>query len=347
MYDSCYKFLYENAGPIIKNEAAKILGTSSEAIREEMLCLPEVQYWIDCSQSFMENPRVHDSFDTRLENWGHKLISFGITEEDDKRIADVNKYILRYIKENQGNGNFFDSISNVIAASYLARMGCEDKIVLDIIKGRIEAVYPVAKQGDFDIYADKKDFPRIPKARDRHPLVKPELYKGNVWRLPTLHDIFAFSKLPRSMASDTELKSKIEAIIEYIMTPEYQKLPWGYGLMLVPPNTYYSMGWSVKLSRFFMQEIPNGIDPILWETELMSHFDTARSSKWFEQRMDYLESFKKGSIYDFPKSFLTEAKNKYYVGGGHMGLGENRRKKSWSTIESTAWMMRILHNSGI
>jgi hypothetical protein len=149
------------------------------------------------------------------------------------------------------------------------------------------------------------------------------------------------------MASDTELKSKIEAIIEYIMTPEYQKLPWGYGLMLVPPNTYYSMGWSVKLSRFFMQEIPNGIDPILWETELMSHFDTARSSKWFEQRMDYLESFKKGSIYDFPKSFLTEAKNKYYVGGGHMGLGENRRKKSWSTIESTAWMMRILHNSGI
>jgi hypothetical protein len=79
----------------------------------------------------------------------------------------------------------------------------------------------------------------------------------------------------------------------------------------------------------------------------MSHFDTARSSKWFEQRMDYLESFKKGSIYDFPKSFLTEAKNKYYVGGGHMGLGENRRKKSWSTIESTAWMMRILHNSGI
>ena len=347
MCNSCYEFLYENAAPIIKYEAAPHSGTQNLKLHDELLKDDTIRYWIACSKEFAVNPRVHDSFDTRLENWGHKLISFGITEEDDKHIEALNKYVLRYIKENEGNEKFFDSISNVIAASYLSQMGCEDKIVLDIIKGRVDALYPFAKQGGFDIYADKNDFPRIPEARARYPLVKPELYEGNVWRLPTVHDIFAFSKLPQSMASDGALKSKIKVIIEYIMTPEYQKLPWGYGLMLVPPRTYYSMGWSVKLSRFFTQEAPNGIDPILWETELMSHFDAARDSKWFELRMDYLEHFKRGSFYEFPKSFLTEAKNKYYVGGGHMGLGENRRARNWEAVESTAWMMRILRNTGI
>ena len=344
MFGEIFGYLYENSGPIIKNEAAKALGLPAEAAKKEMLKDPAVLYWLSCTQEFYNNQRVHDSFDTRLENWMHKLVSFGVIEDDDEQIKKVNARVREHIIENAGNEKFFDSISNVIAASYLACMGYTDDAAADIIKQRIDTVYEFAKNFDYDIYADKEDYPAVPKARDMHPLVKPGLYAGNVWRLPTVHDMFAFSHLPAKIREDKSLAGKIETIMEYILTDEYQSLPWGYGLMLVPPKTYYSMGWSVKLSRYFRTDEKHKIDPILWETELMSHFETVRKSEWFIKRIEFLKSYCSDGIYEFPSNYLTENKDKYYVGGGHMGLGENRRKKNWRRLESTAWMMRILRN---
>ena len=344
MSSETYEYLYDNAGPVIKNQVSNALGRPTVKTRQAMLKDPAVEYWLSCTQEFAKNQRVHDSFDTRLENWMHKLVSFGVRENDDLRLQKVSAEVLNHIIKNAGNEKFFDSISNVIAASYLSYMGCEDDIVLQIITQRIDAVYGFVKNKDYDIYADKKDYPAVPKARDRYPLVKPELYAGNIWRLPTVHDLFAFANLPQKIQRDAELKNKIDAIVGYILTDEYQKLPWGYGLMLVPPRTYYSMGWSVKLSRYFKTDENYKIDPILWETELMSHFEAARSSEWFIKRIEFLKSYCSGGIYEFPSNYLTEIKDKYYVGGGHMGLCENRRKKDWRQIESTAWMMRILNN---
>lgn len=344
MFEESCKYLYENAGPIIKNEAAQALGDVSADIRKAVLKDPTAEYWLSCSQEFFKNQRVHDSFDTRLENWMHKLISFGINEADDARLKKVNAKVLEYIIKNVGNDKFFDSISNVIAASYLACMGYEDDIVVKIINRRIDAVYEFAKNFDYDIYSDKKDYPKVPKARDMHPLVAPALYESNMWRLPTVHDVFAFSNPPEKMREDKDAAGKIAMIIGYILNDEYQKLPWGYGLMLVSPNKYYSMGWSVKLSRYFGEDEQHKIDPIVWETELMSHFETARRSEWFKRRIKHLKSFEMNGLYEFPTNYLTEGKDKYYVGGGHMGLGENRRKKDWQHIESTAWMVRILRN---
>ena len=56
----------------------------------------------------------------------------------------------------------------------------------------------------------------------------------------------------------------------------------------------------------------------------------------------HLEQYGQDGIYEFPREYVTEAKNKYYVGGGHMGLGEDRKKSLSRKLESTAWMMRIL-----
>ena len=344
MFEDIYRYLYENSGPVIKNEAAKALGLHDEDAKKAMLNDPTVRYWISCTQEFYNNQRVHDSFDTRLENWMHKLFSFGVGEDDDQSIKKVNARVLARIIENAGNEQFFDSVSSVIAASHLACMGYRDDAVAEIIKQRIDTVYEFAKNFDYDIYADKKNYPKVPKARDMHPLVKPELYAENVWRLPTVHDIFAFSNLPAGLRDDASSANKIETIIKYILTDDYQNLPRGYGLMLVPPKKYYSMGWSVKLSRYFGDDQKHKIDPIVWETELMSHFEAARKSGWFKKRIKHLESFKKEGLYEFPPNYLNEIRDKYYVGGGHMGLGENRRKKDWRRLESTAWMMRILKN---
>lgn len=338
-----YNFLYENAQSIIKNEAAISLGIQTDDLRVKMVGHQDVQYWIGCLQQFMKKPQVHNSSDVCLENSMHKLFSFGVRETDDKRIFEVNQFMLELMRSNEGNQRFYDTINPTIAASWLACMGHEEHIVIDVLRERVEAVYSFIKSYDYNIYVNSEDYPRIPADRAMHPLVNPCLYEGNVWKLPTVHDIFAYIHLPGILREDDKIQQKIDAIVEYIMDERYQNLHMGYGLMLIRPNKYYGMGWSVHLDRYFKDRYshPYGV---VWNMELMSHFRKARESEWFKNTLNHLRGFEKDSIFEFSTEYLIEGKNRYYVGGGHMGLGEDRKKKQSRKIESTAWMLRILKN---
>ena len=50
--------------------------------------------------------------------------------------------------------------------------------------------------------------------------------------------------------------------------------------------------------------------------------------------------------YLFPKEYLKEKRNSYFITGAHMGFGENRRKELALKIESSFWMMKIKKNIG-
>lgn len=338
-----YQYLYDNADSIIRYEASRALGIDTAELRSEMTGHPHVQYWLECSRQFMQMPAVHNSFDTCLENWMHKLLSFGVRESDDRQLKDINAFILDRIKPNTGQDPF-DNFNGTIAASWLVCMGYEDKAVTDLIKDRVEVIHSFIKDGDYNIYISPKGYPSIPKARAMHPLVDPRLYENGKWKLPTVHDIFAFANLPGVLKHDPQINSKIEDIIEYILDERYQRLYRGYGLMLVPPAKYYSMGWSVHLDRFFDTDDGAGPDGVVLTMELMSHFKAARRSEWFKKTLVYLETFGSNGLYSFPPVYLNEGKNKYYVLGGHMGIGENRRIKASLLLESTAWMLRISQN---
>ena len=338
-----YKLLYEHGKPIIKNEAAKFLEIQTEEIKLQMLKSTEVQYWISCLHQFLVKPQVHNAADTCFENAMHKLLSYGVREADDKRIQEVNVFIVELMNSNIGNLSLFDFGSITILASWLACMGHTEPIVIDVIREHMNVVYSFAKHRDYDITIDPEGFPTIPKARAMHPLVKPELYEGNIWRLPTIHDIFAYANLPSQLREDEHIQHKIDTILEYILDERYQQLNRGYGLMLVPPNKYYSMGWSMHLHRYFI-DTPIDNDGIVWQMELMSHFKKARESEWFINNLEHLQSFEKDGMYEFPVDYLQEGKNKYYVLGCHMGLGEDRKLKLSRKLESTAWMLRIMNN---
>ena len=129
-------------------------------------------------------------------------------------------------------------------------MGHQDKLVTDVIAERVHVVHEFIRKKNYDIYVDPVGYPTIPKQRAMHPLVNPVLYEKNVWKLPTVHDIFAFANLPEALRNSS-IQSKIDDIIEYILDERYQRLYRGYGLMLVPPRAYYYMGWSVHLDHYF------------------------------------------------------------------------------------------------
>jgi hypothetical protein len=254
----------------------------------------------------------------------------------------VNGEILQFIRDNPDSESFFNTINCTIVASWLICMGHEDQILTDIIAQRIHAIHGFASTGRYDIYVDPAGFSAIPKQRAMHPLVNPIFYENNVWKLPTVHDMFAFANLPPALRNNSSIQDRIDNIIEYILDERYQRLYRGYGLMLVPPRTYYSMGWSVHLDHFFENPVRLSQDGIVWAMELMSHFKPARESGWFQKTLQYLQQFEKEGLYEFPAGYIMEGRDKYYVGGGHMGLGENRKNKMALKIESTAWMLRIL-----
>ena len=115
----------------------------------------------------------------------------------------------------------------------------------------------------------------------------------------------------------------------------------------MPPNKYYGMGWSVHLPRFFGEEetrIP--ASGAVWWADAMASFPIAARSDWFQRMLAHLDGFRTSDgLWKFPAAYLTEASDKYFVGGGHMGLGESRKNRDGLKLESTAWMLRILEKS--
>ncbi|HML48325.1 MAG TPA: hypothetical protein PKE04_16400, partial [Clostridia bacterium] len=69
-----YRFLYDNAKPILKREAAAALSIREDALQAAWLASPEARYWIDCLAQFADRPQVHNADDHCLENAMHKLV---------------------------------------------------------------------------------------------------------------------------------------------------------------------------------------------------------------------------------------------------------------------------------
>jgi NAD(P)H-dependent FMN reductase len=46
-------------------------------------------------------------------------------------------------------------------------------------------------------------------------------------------------------------------------------------------------------------------------------------------------------IYKFPKTMLTDKKDKYFTYDGHMNIGEQKKSKIYDEILSTYWMWLI------
>lgn len=342
----CLNWLYDMGNPVLKLWAAERLKISADELarlRGDMLRYPAVQYWLGCLLTFSEKPAIHNSFDTCLENSMRKALLFGVRESDDARLVQMNAAVLEKLARQLENPAWLNPVDYTILASCLAAMGHGEPPVADVIAERLDSSLEFTALGGCDMYADPSGYPAIPAARRGHPLVHPRYYEGNKYRYPLVYDLFAYANMPPSLSGQPDIRHKIDRVISIILNEDYQRLPWGYGLIFVPPNKYYSMGWSVHLPRFFESgenRVPGSGS--LWWAEAMARFPAAARSDWFRRIMGHLEGFRTADgFWKFPAAYLSEGENRYFVGGGHMGLGENRRSKDALKLESTAWMLRI------
>ncbi len=344
-------WLVQNGGPVIRyltvarQEGEESLNAFN--LQKELLQSGAVQYWMRCLTGTTGFNAIHGSRDTCFENAMGKLTIYGIRKgmgDFDRRCAPYLDWLEKSMKEKKPN--VLCVFQQVIVACWLAAGGyLSEQPVRDIVLHRLDAISEFVRNHNFSIYVDKSPFKGVPAAFKRYPLVNPDLYIDGNFALPWIHDIFAFRSL-RVYLKDDDVRERIDRVISYVLDKRYQQFHEGYGIVLTENSRYNVMGWDVWLPRYDgLHTSPFQECALLQRLELMSHFRIARSSKWFVENLNRLEGFEgESGRYVLPKNYLREKKNSYFVAGGHMGFGENRRQRIALEIESSYWMLKITRN---
>ena len=349
-------WLFEHGGPVIRyRTAAELLPPSKsiniQQLRDEMMQSPQVQKWLGNlipPRLLLNNPtttphvlesglmEIHGSKPTNLENVIGKLTDFGLKKgipEFDQRTIPYRKWL----EENaeRPTENVFDKFSVGMIASFLARAGyVQEPAVGIVLKNRLNTVYDFTRKGDFDIYVKPEKYIR------HHRLIKLEVVRGEICRLPLIYDIIGWAAYLPECGTEEDL-AKADNIIDYILNEEYQKLPWGYGIMGDGAGRTWGLGWSVHLPGFIGSPATKDVNKsVVQMVNLLVNFRIARQHSWFIESLNHLEEFRteKGT-YMFPGDYLQEKPVGYWVNGVHMGLEENRRRNL--ELESTFWMAKL------
>jgi len=231
----------------------------------------------------------------------------------------------------------------MIVGSFLVLAGYhEDNALRDYLAHRVNILWSFTRERNYDIYADRTDYPDIPEGFGEKPLVKPELYSGGEERFPTIYDIHALAHYPDKLKGGATQK-KLDTVIDYVLDPKYQELPDGYGLMRAGKRRYYAIGWSVHLYSYKGFDVSGfRADCFVQRLLLLAHFPTARKHRWFQESLEHLEGFRtERGVFSFPRPYLRERRSGYWVTGAYMGLEEDRRRRLAIELESTFWMLKL------
>jgi hypothetical protein len=340
-------WLLENGGPTIRYRVATELldDLSSVDLNGLVAALLEsslVNRWLERLIPETGRDQLHGSKPTAYENAMGKLTQLGCRScmpPFDERVRPFRDWLVQTMEDVRGWS--WMPFQRMIVGGFLAAAGYHgDQAVMQEMAHRLDVLYQFARQKDYDIYVDRNVYSGIPAGFRNKPLVDPALYPGGEERFPSIYDIHALAHFP----GDGVAQREIDAVIDYVLHPDYQAFPEGYGIMKAGKRKYHAIGWSVHLPGYF------GFDDLSdWSARrlvqrvvLMAHFSTARAHRWFQESLSHLETCRtERGTYVFPRPYLREGRSGYWVTGAYMGLEENRRSQQAIELESTFWMLKI------
>jgi len=337
------EWLLENSGAVIKYRTQlELMNINIKNLNNDMadiIALPQTQKRL----TFLKNldyKRVHGSNHTYLENVLPMLSDFGINYD--------NSAVLEVYKENHiideilaGNTNFYSIFyDRLISCPFLLRFNFPNKGLYDFATKRINTIHEFTRHKDYLIYDNPGNHKGVPKPFRNRPIIKPELSYGDKCKLPLIYDILTMAEIYDSVSIDVQ--EKIDNIIDYVISPGYDVVADGYGILVAPKRRYYAMGWDCKKPFNDKQDYSyRNLHRLL----LYSKFPTAAKSLWFQNAVGFLTQFRTDAgTYIFPKEYLPEVDSNWIL-GSRMSLGENRRKKNWIEIESTFYMQSLIYSN--
>jgi hypothetical protein len=312
-------WLYENAGPIIKWRLVKEFGLSvpdSKADLETSLVeLAEVQRWVGHLGA-----AVHGHRDIHAGNAMGKLYEYGVRQG---MIPQLDEKVHQYLRHfGSDKAPWYDDL----IAPFIIGLGYVDNpTIKKWFSDRLDSIYKFVTQGE-DVYLTEEEVRSGPKSWQGKRIFRTRVGEPV---LPSQFELIALGRWPHTKAT----RSKADKVIRFISDPD---APPGQGYIR-DANTNAIYATSIPMVRDVMAS------RLLMMMEVLALFDSGRACPWFQTHLADFEEYRSDDgRYFLPKDFMIEKKDSYYLyQGAHMGLGENRRKKSWVEIESTFRVMNI------
>jgi len=340
-------WLLENGGPTIRYRAATELlddPTSVDlgALTAALLESPLVNGWLERLIPETGTNQLHSSKPTAYENAMGKLTLLGCRSgmpAFEERVRPFRDWLAQTMEDARGWS--WMPFHRMIVGGFLTVAGYHsDRAVMQQMAHRLDVLYQFTRQKNYDIYVDRSVYSGIPAGFLDKPLVDPAFYPGGEEHFPSIYDIHALAHFP----GDGITRQKIDTVIDYVLHPDYQAFPEGYGIMRAGKRKYYAIGWSVHLPGYFGFDDLSDWDArqLVQRVVLMAHFPTAKAHRWFRESLAHLGTYRteRGTCV-FPRSYLREDRSGYWVTGAYMGLEEDRRLKRALELESTFWMLKI------
>lgn len=346
------QFLLDNAGPVIRYRTLKELCNDADnnSIMEafqEVVAFSETQKRLERLKNqniFAVHGGTYDIFETSLP----MVVDFGVTCSS----GVLDKYFKVSDIIHAYNTEIDDYMQKVYTKTYIyphfLKAGFRNPELIDFCINRINYVYSFIKDFNYEIYDYSPKPKRLSPSFQKAKRLKNSLYdsKTHDFSLPQIYDALAMASIYREM--DTDVKLRIEAIANYIVTDEYnQTVEFNYGILKVN-GRYKAVGWDCLVPNFAVITDNSLYSISLQRMEIFSQIYSMVNNTWFRRNLDFLEGFlTTNGTYIFPEEYLKE-NNHHWLLGNHMGLGENRKKQEkWCELESTFWMLKIKKNVGI
>ena len=347
-------WLLRNAGPSIRYRTyvdifnERDVGLVGQAL-SELTASPLVHNWLRRLTPGFDLSLIHSGREHAYENVMGKLVQLGLRaglQTFDNKTIPFRAWLSDNLAASPSQAH--DVFLKTIISSFLSYAGYgATRPVSDYLKARLRSLHSFAGEPDFgSIFVDKTEFKGIPKALERYGLVNPSLYQDQQLELPWIHDIRGMAFCTDIM-QDRSLKEQAETVVKMILTKKYQDLPWSYGIAKYW-DRYYVLGWAVHLPNYRQRPTGRQFGELILTLEMMAPFECARQSQWFMDSLEYIEEFRtKEGTYSFPRAYLPEKKEGYWIGGCRMGIEDNRRSNLAIICESTFWVLRIKSLAGI
>lgn len=336
-YNNILKWIFENSGPIIRYKIVSEFNFPNnydvDKLYKEALHSEEIQKWLKLLED--KNP-LHCAKDNAFENIVSKLSLYGFNSNKPL----LKDKIITYFKNNKNllNDDYTILLSSLLCINFF------NEQVKGISESRVDLLFNSINIIKHNIIRDQNEMREIPKKWKNKAVYKSDYFS----KVPGIYDLYALSFLKNL---NQRLNTKIERIVKYILHNDFQKLPSTIYVYNQYKNKKYCHSCiSPKLPYYnIVNTHGNSIidnyskKHLILFLYIMTQFTSTFESKWYKEVMQHLETFKNEyDLYTFPKEYLQEKKDSYFLySGAYMGLGENRKNRNWITIESTYWMMRF------
>ena len=349
-----YDWLLENGGPSVHLMLGE--GNIDEHINK-LMGLEKVRSVLDYLDGFRTEERdrktiehlIHFYKESSIENFFPILMHYGFRAGMgvlDDRIEPLRK-LFKYMLENSEYGTNYGYCLMIHQCFFWA--GYNFKEISESFVRRLHKLHINAVNKEFNIYDDSIGIPRIPKAFEGRRAVKRELnpFDLNAEKpLPTIYDIRAMAQW-KKISNDNHELVMIEDIINYIMKPEFQSLPEGYGVVwTVKAKRYHACGWSPSLPfhpNSSRNEKSNYYSDLPY-MESMSHFDFIKGSDWFLSGLERYKQYRtETGTYIFPADMIrSKYAQEAFLSNTNMTLKSNMRREKFREVFSTFLVYQML-----